>query len=277
MEKNISFKCKRLENILKELESVVLAYSGGVDSSFLLAVCSRVLPGRVIAVTASSSSYPDRELKQATRFARQIKVRHIIIRTNELRDENYVQNPTNRCYYCKRELFTRLDEIRKKHRIQHIIDGSNIDDESDFRPGNVANKEFGVRSPLKEAGLIKNDIRVLSKRLNLSSWSNPSFACLSSRIPYNTKIDSKTLARIEKAEDFLISLGFRQVRVRNFGNLAKIEVDKHKIDRLVTKSQSHKVTSYLKKLGYKHITVDLEGYRVGSLNQSIGKNKVKVK
>ena len=269
MRESISFKFKRLKNILKELDSVVLAYSGGVDSSFLLAVCLNVLSEKVLAVTAVSSSYPARELKEAKRFARQIKASHLIVRTNELEDKNYIKNPPNRCYYCKKELFTKLHEIRKEYGMKHIVDGSNIDDESDFRPGSIAKKEFGVCSPLKEAGLSKNDIRALSKKLDLCSWDSPSFACLSSRVPYNTKLDTKILGRIEKAEDLLISLGFKQVRVRDFGNLAKIEVDKYKIARLVTKSQIQKVTKYLKKLGYKHITVDLEGYRMGSLNQGV--------
>jgi len=260
-------KFQRLKDIIKALDSVILAYSGGVDSSFLLAVCSRVLNKKALAVTSASSSLPRRELKEARILAKKLRAHHLIIETDELRSKDYINNPPDRCYYCKKELFAKLKQIKKKYKARFIIDGSNYDDDSDYRPGSRAGREFGVRSPLKEAGLTKNDIRVLCRSLNLSLWNKPSFACLASRIPYNKKIDAKTLGRIEKAEDFLISLGFSQVRVRDFGELAKIEVEKKKVNKLIT-NYKLQITNYLKKLGYRQVTVDLEGYRMGSLNES---------
>lgn len=243
----------------------MLAYSGGLDSSFLLTVCVDVLKDDIIAVTADSYTLPRRELQEAKNFAKKLKVRLLIIKTHELKNKHFRNNPPTRCFYCKKELFSKLKTLSKKYKIKHIIDGSNLDDDFDFRPGNKAKEAFGVRSPLKEAALRKADIRLLCKELKLPFWNKPSFACLSSRIPYNQRIEKKTLVRIEKAEDFLMSLGFRQVRVRDFRDIARIEVDKKDIKKLSTIFRQQ-VTDYLCKLGYKYITVDLEGYRTGSMN-----------
>ncbi|MBN2119670.1 MAG: ATP-dependent sacrificial sulfur transferase LarE [Candidatus Omnitrophica bacterium] len=264
--KDLTLKFDKLKRIVKDLGSVVVAYSGGLDSSFLLKVSNDVLGKKVLAVTSSSYSLPRRELEHARRVAKELGARHLITKTREFANRNYLRNPRERCYYCKKELFLRLGQIARKYNKKTIVDGTNTDDDSDFRPGNKAKKEFAIRSPLREAGLTKNDIRALARKLGFSFWDMPSFACLSSRIPYNTKIDKKTLKRVEKAEDFLISLGFRQVRVRDFGRLAKIEVERQEVKRLVTKSLGHQVTGYLKKLGYGQVAVDLEGYKTGSLN-----------
>jgi uncharacterized protein len=263
---NPFLKLKRLKKIIKDLASVVVAFSGGLDSSFLLAVSKAVLKDRVLAVTSASPSFPERELKEAKTFAKRLGVRHLVIETAEFKNKDFLNNPPQRCYYCKQALFACLKEIAGKERIKHVIDGSNKDDDLDFRPGSRAKAKFAVRSPLQEAGLTKSDIRVLSKSLKLSFWSKPSFACLSSRIPYHSRISPQRLKRIERAEDFLIGLGFRQVRVRDFGKLAKIEVEKDKVNKLVTSHKSQ-VTSRLKRLGYSQVAVDMEGYRSGVFNQ----------
>ena len=276
MKQSLSSKFQRLKHIIKDLDSVVLAYSGGVDSSFLLSVCSEILAKDVLAVTADSASFPKRELKEARAFARELKVPHLIIKTDELENEEYLKNPPNRCYYCKKELFSKLKEIKTRYNKRYIIDGSNLDDDADFRPGNKAKKEFFVRSPLREAYLRKDEIRDLCKKLSFSFWDKPSLACLASRIPYHSKIEPGKLRRIEKAENFLTSLGFRQVRVRDFGSLAKIEVDRSKIKELFASPQNRRVISFFKKLGFGHVAIDLEGYRTGSLNDGINRLKIEV-
>jgi uncharacterized protein len=265
MKDNLPDKLKKLKKILKNMNSCLIAYSGGADSSFLLKILKDTLGSRVLAVTAVSATYPKEELVQAKKIAQNLGVKHLIIRTDELTDPNFKRNPFNRCYYCKKELFDKLSEIARKFKIRYIIDGTNCDDKNDFRPGELAKKEFGIRSPLKKAGFRKKDIRLLSKRLGLSTWDKPALACLASRLPYGMTINERVLKRIAQAEKFIRTLGFQQVRIRDYGNLARIEVEKKDITKLIT-TYNLQLTTYLKKLGYTYITLDLEGYRTGSMN-----------
>jgi len=262
---NLSQKFNKLKNILSKMENAIVAYSGGVDSTLLLKVAGEVMGENVLAITASSPTYPQKEIKAARDMARNLGIRHITITTDELSNPEFFSNPLNRCYFCKKELFSRLKEIAEKNRIRFILDGSNYDDRKDFRPGDRAKQEFGIRSPLAEAGLTKKDIRVLSKKMGLPTWDKPSLACLASRFPYGSSLNRAELKMVNKAEEYLHALGFRQVRVRHYGNTARIEVEKSKIPLLV--NHSSMVVRKLKRLGYTYITVDLEGYRTGSMNE----------
>jgi len=259
-------KLLKLKNILARMGSVVIAYSGGLDSAFLLKAASIVLPGRnILAVTAASEIYPRDELDSAKKIARSLGVRHKIIRTNELGNSSFVRNTPQRCFYCKKELFTRLQDIASRNDIKFIADATNLSDAKDFRPGGIAIKRLGIRSPLKEAGMNKEDIRVLSKKMRLETWDKPALACLASRIPYGVKITAAVLRRIEKAEAHLKRAGFRQVRLRHHGKLCRIEVERENVLLLVKKRKM--LVEKLKALGYNYITVDLEGYRTGSFNE----------
>jgi len=258
-------KIKRLEAILKEMDSVLVAFSGGLDSYFLLKISRDVLGEKVLAVTATSQTYPQEELSFSKKIARDLGVRHKIIKTQEFKDENFIKNPINRCYFCKRELFGSLKKLAKKEKLKFVLDASNVTDKSDFRPGSLAKKEFSVRSPLEEAGFTKGDIRKLSKKLGLLTWDKPSLACLASRIPYGAKISQATLKQINSAEKFLRDLGFKQVRLRHYQGMCRIEVEKNKIPLLIKYRQ--RIVEKLKNIGYNYITIDLEGYRTGSMNE----------
>jgi len=261
-------KLERLKKILMGMGRVVVAFSGGVDSSFLLKMAKDILQdGNVLAVTAVSETYTSSELKQAKRFAKKLGARHKIIFTDELKNKNFTKNPINRCYYCKKELFCKLNEIARKQGFNYVLDASNTDDAKDYRPGSIAKKELGIRSPLMEAGFSKYDIRRYSTKLKLETAMLPSMACLASRFPYGEKINKKTLVKIEAAEDFIKRQGITQVRVRYHGNVARIEVEKEDIKRFVNKKFCDKITKHLKQLEFKYITLDLEGYRTGSLNE----------
>ncbi len=260
-------KLEKLKDILKKMDSVLIAYSGGVDSTFLLKVAKDTLGEKVIAVTALSPTYPKEEFEQAEKMAKEMGVKHIVIETHELENPNFVNNPPRRCYYCKKELFSKLKKLANQNGIRWVADGSNFDDTKDFRPGMEASKELDIRSPLKEAELTKLDIRQLSKQMGLPTWNKPSFACLSSRFPYGTKINREDLARVEEAERFLKKLGLSQVRVRHHTNIARIEVPGEEIAKLVEDSYRVKIVKKFKNLGYTYITVDLEGYRSGSMNE----------
>ena len=265
-------KLSKLKANLRALESAVVAFSGGVDSSFLLRVARDTLPKKsLLAVTAVSDTYTKLELSQAKRFVRLLGVRHKIIFTDELKDANFRKNPVDRCYYCKKELFGRLKAIASHKRIKNIIDASNKDDKKDYRPGSMAKEEFGVRSPLQESQITKKDIRRYSKRLGLETWDFPSMACLASRVPYGTEIKKDVLEKIEAAEDIIKKAGFRHVRVRYYNDIARIEVEKKEIKKFLNCKSYDKILKKLKSLGFIYITLDLEGYRTGSLNESIKK------
>lgn len=246
-----------------------MAFSGGVDSSFLLKVASMVLGKRVLAVIAVSATYPASELKAAKKIAAQIGVRLKVIRSKEFDNPKFVDNSLKRCYYCKKELFNKLRQIADKADIKYIVDGSNLDDDKDYRPGKKAKQEYGICSPLAQARLCKKDIRNLSRRLALKTWDKPQLSCLASRIPYGQMINKSVLKRIEKGEEFLKKLGFRDVRLRDYGKLARIEVEKNRIKELISPAACQSIVDRLKKLGYNYVTVDLEGYRTGSLNETL--------
>jgi len=255
--------------MLRSIGSGVIAYSGGVDSTFLCKVAFDVLGKNVLAVTAASSTYPQRELTEAKRIAKTIGIAHIVIKSEELNIKNFTENPPDRCYYCKKTLFKKLRQLAKDHHFSKVLDGSNADDMYDYRPGGKARKELGVLSPLKDAGLTKADIRVLSRALHLPTAEKPAAACLASRFPYGTKITKERLKQVESAEQFLRLLGVRQCRVRFHAEVARIEVPRD--DFPVILASSHRIIKQFKKLGFTYIALDLEGYRTGSLNEVLRK------
>jgi uncharacterized protein len=266
-------KYEHLLTILRDMESVLIAYSGGVDSALLLKVASDVLGTRAMGVIASSPAYAAEETEEALAVAEQMGISVITLETHEMEDERYLANDFNRCYFCKTELFTRLKPLAKQHNLRHIAYGVNKDDDGDFRPGQRAAREFSVRGPLKEAGMGKREIRTLARLLGVPVWNKPAMACFSSRIPYGNKIDIATLQMIYKAEKLLRDLGFRQVRVRHHDKIARIEVERAELPRLLEDQISQVVTDGLRKIGYLYVTVDLSGYRTGSMNESFYKKK----
>ena len=262
-------KYENLQGILKRMKRVLVAFSGGVDSTFLLKVARDVLGNDVLAVIASSATYPEREQQEALRIAEDLKVRYKVIHTKELDDPQFRNNPPERCYFCKKELFSRLKEIAAKEKFPYVCDGSNFEDAFDFRPGFKAAEELDVHSPLKEARLGKNEIRILSKRLGLSTWDKPAMACLSSRFPYFSPIDNASLRQIDQAEEFLRAKGFSQLRVRHHGQMARIEIDPKDFSMIMEKQAREDIVEGLKKMGYLYVTLDLAGYRTGSMNEPI--------
>jgi len=260
-------KLLSLREVLSSLEAICIAYSGGVDSTFLLRVSKDVLGEDVLAVTATSPTYPQRELNEAIESAQKMGVRHLLISSNELDIPGFSENTANRCYYCKHDLFRKLKAEAEKYGIKTVADGSNYDDTEDYRPGRKAAKEIGVRSPLCEAELTKNEIRYLSKELGLSTWNKPSLACLSSRIPYNEKITEEKLKQVEEAEGILRDLGFTQFRVRHHNDIARIEFIPEEMSSLNVSQMRLSIDSALKSLGFRYVTVDLKGYRTGSMNE----------
>lgn len=260
-------KLCKLKNFISKFKNAVVAYSGGVDSTLVFKVSAEVLgKENVIGVTAISEIYPSVDKKSVERFLKKNPVQHIYIRTSELKNKIFRSNPPNRCYYCKKELFNKLNLIAKKFQFNTIFDGTNCDDLNDFRPGRLAAKEFNVVSPLLETKLTKADVREISKYLKLNTYNKPATSCLASRIPYRMKIDKKTLKKIQIAENFIRKVGFQDVRVRHYGDIARIEVSQEQIKLFANKTLRNKIIKKLKTLGYKYITVDLEGYRTGSLN-----------
>jgi uncharacterized protein len=258
-------KLKQLQQLLKTMKSCTIAYSGGVDSTFLIKVAYDTLGENALAVTATSSTYPKRELEDAKRYAQEIGIPHVIIHSEELDLPEFSDNPSDRCYYCKKELFKKIQQITKEHHLNAVLDGSNADDTFDYRPGARARNELGVRSPLKEVGLTKQEIRQLSTFLHLKSSGKPPFACLASRIPYGVKITKERLKQVETAEEYLFSLGIRQCRVRYHDHIARIEVPRDEIPTIITNAET--IIKRFKTLGFTYITLDLEGYRTGSLNE----------
>jgi uncharacterized protein len=263
----VNIKLDKLKERLKCYGSLLVAYSGGVDSSLLLKMAHDVLGCKVLAVIAASETYPEAECRDAEKLAKSLGVKYRIVKTSEFEDDRFISNPPERCYYCKKELFTKLVNIAKEEGIAHVADGSNVDDLSDFRPGTNASKELGILSPLREAGFTKADIREASKELGLPTHNKPSLACLASRIPYGTKITKEILHKIDEGEKYIRSLGVGQVRVRHHGNLARIEVDKEHLPLLIEEGAADEIEKKFKSLGYAYVTIDLQGYRVGSLNE----------
>ena len=262
-------KEQRLEELLASYGSVVVAFSGGVDSAYLASVATRVLGASALCVTADSPSYPDRHRQLALRIAREFGLHHEIIHTAELERPDYRANPVNRCYFCKQELYTSLAALAKSRGFATIVDGSNADDRGDYRPGRQAAREFGVRSPLDEAGLTKDEIRALSHRGGLPTWDEPASACLSSRIPYHSEVTDEKLRMIEQAENALRDLGFRVCRVRHHDTLARLEIGRDEMARALEPGVREQVVAAVRAAGYQHVTIDLRGYRMGSLNEGV--------
>jgi uncharacterized protein len=260
-------KLTRLINLLKDMQSVVVAYSGGIDSTFLLKVAHDTLGESAVGVTAVSASLPAYERDEAEDLARQIGARHVFIESHETEDPNYLQNSPNRCYFCKTDVYSRLIDYARQNLFQVVVDGTNLDDTGDHRPGRQAARERGVRSPLQEAGLTKGDIRDLARQMGLPNWDKPSAACISSRIPYGTTITIESLSQVAQAELVLRRLGFRQLRVRHHDQVARIEVEPQDFAQVVDQRDS--IVSSLKKLGYHYVTLDLAGFRSGSMNEAL--------
>lgn len=260
-------KLMMLKNYLQSLGSAAVAFSGGVDSTFLLKISQEVLGDNVIAVTAKPHSFPDRELEETKAFCREMGIRQYIYELNELAIEGFCENPPNRCYLCKKELLGKMIEIAREHDIPHIVEGSNMDDSGDYRPGQIAVSELGIKSPLREAGLYKEEIRMLSKEMGLQVWDKPSFACLSSRFAYGERITAEKLMMVERAEQLLFDKGFRQARVRIHGTMARIEVLPEQFEMMLERDTRDEIVSKLKADGFTYVSMDLEGYRTGSMNE----------
>jgi len=261
-------KERALRDQLTSLGSVVVAYSGGVDSAYLALIAADTLGDRALAVTADSASYPERHRQLALQIARDFQLQHEIIHTNELERPEYRANPANRCYYCKHELYTHLSRIAAA-RGAVVVDGNNADDRGDYRPGRQAAREFGVRSPLDDVDLTKAEIRELSKRAGLPTWDEPASACLSSRIPYHSEVTDEKLRTIERAEQALRALGFRVFRVRHHDLLARLEIARDEMARALEPEINAAIVRELKAAGYRHVSLDLQGYRMGSLNEGL--------
>lgn len=262
-------KYEKLKGYLQDLGSVAIAFSSGVDSTFLLKCAHDVLGNKVIAVTARSCSFPKRELDEAAAFCKKEGIAHIICDSEELEIDGFSKNPPNRCYLCKQELFTKIWKVAKEHGIDHVAEGSNMDDNGDYRPGLIAVVELDVKSPLRYAELSKQEIRQLSKEMELPTWNKQSFACLSSRFPYGEEINIPRLTMIDKAEQFLLDMGFGQVRVRYHGKLARIETDADGFSIMLSLNNREKIHCAFKELGFTYITLDLLGYRTGSMNEML--------
>ena len=262
-------KYDRLLDILKELESVIVAFSGGVDSTFLARAAKDALDDKALLVTADSETYPASELEEARRLARHLGMRHLVIETRELDNPEYARNAPNRCFFCKEELFTRLAPLAQREGVAHLAYGANMDDLGDHRPGMEAAKQMRVKAPLIEAEFWKTEIRELSHEFGLPTWDKPSFACLSSRFQYGDGITAEKLRQVDAAEAFVRSLGFRQFRVRHHDRLARLEIARDEMARLWEGRLRDAIVARFRELGYLYVTVDLEGFRSGSANDAL--------
>lgn len=262
-------KEQQLRALLQSYDSLIVAFSGGADSAYLAYIANSELGDRALAVTGDSASYPTFQRELAERLTLQFGIHHEIILTREFEDTNYTSNPPNRCYFCKTELYTMLNELKRRRGFAIICDGSNADDVGDYRPGRQAAREIGVRSPLEECRLTKAEIRELSRRAGLPTWDEPASACLSSRIPYGQVVTIEKLSMVDKAEAALKKMGFRQVRVRHHGDVARIEIAEGDLSRALNPEMAARMSAALKALGFKYVALDLEGYRTGSLNEAL--------
>ena len=262
-------KYENLKAYLKSLGSVAVAFSSGVDSTFLLKVAHDVLGDKAIAVTAASCSFPERELNEAKKFCAENGIQHIVCESEELDIDGFRQNPKNRCYLCKHELFEKVWNIAKENGLNAVAEGSNMDDNGDYRPGLQAVAELHVKSPLRHVELTKQEIRDLSKEMGLPTWDKQSFACLSSRFVYGEEITESKLSMVDQAEQLLLDMGFHQLRVRIHGQMARIEVMPSEFLKLMEAANREKIVSEFKKIGFSYVTLDLQGYRMGSMNETI--------
>lgn len=267
----VSKKLENLKSILTQLDSVAVAYSGGVDSNFLLKVAKDTLGDNVVEVTIHALMHSSIEIEEAKEFANNFGVKHIVVEIQDFNVEKFLENGPKRCYYCKKAVFTKVKEIAKKNNIEYVLDGTNLDDLEDYRPGLKALEELNIVSPLKECNLTKNEIRVLSKEMNLSTHNKPAFACLATRIPYRTRINNDILRMIEKGERYLLELGFSQFRARHHNDIARIEVEKSEMNKFFSNDILEKTDNKFKEIGFKYTTLDMSGYTTGNMNKVLYK------
>ena len=269
IDKALLDKYDRLKDYLASFGSVAVAFSSGVDSTFLLYAAKEALGDHAIAVTASSCSFPERELKEAKKYCQKMGIRHFVIKSEELEIEGFSHNPKNRCYLCKHELFEKIGALAKEQGINEIAEGSNLDDNGDYRPGLQAVAELGVKSPLRHIGFTKQEIRELSQYLNIPTWNKQSFACLSSRFPYGDLINEKKLKMVDRAEQLLLDMGFHQLRVRIHGDVARIELLPDEFPKFMEEKTRLSVYKKFKEYGFSYVTLDVLGYRMGSMNETL--------